>query len=557
TDGHVIVDAVQFVTPEEFKLVQEDAKKPLAQNKAQAKKDDQPAPEPAPQFTRRPIEHFGELTVAKLDAMLVEQLGDAATTTPIGDELFLRRVTQDIVGRQPTVEELETFLADGSADRRAAAIERLLASPDYGRNWGNFWSDVIAARQQEPELTFHDYRPFRDWLAEQFNSDRAWDEMTFDMLTARGKVGENPEATLIAFHQADPHKLAGETTRVFLSVKVHCAECHDHPFIDMPTETFHGMAAFFARTEAKIPWNESSEIELVSKEKGEHRIPGSKEDMKPIALGGIDGGAEYEVGMRDLARRAALAEWVVDPQNPYFARSFVNHVWARLMGRGFYEPVDDLGDTGGIPIMTDVHDAIGEHFIATGFDHKSVVRLIAATQVYQRPITPPEGSEKEPLAAAKPKQLRGDEVFDSLATAIGLPNIKPEKAAPTAAIRFPIPPKSTRDLVNEAFGYDPSLEDYLLVRSMKQAMFLMNNVQLQEQIDASPESGTFLSKLLASEADDERTAVHLYRAVLGRSPTEKELNLVLGHVQKVDDRGAGFEDILWSLINSAEFTTRR
>jgi hypothetical protein len=111
--------------------------------------------------------------------------------------------------------------------------------------------------------------------------------------------------------------------------------------------------------------------------------------------------------------------------------------------------------------------------------------------------------------------------------------------------------------VNEAFGYDPSLEDYLLVRSMKQAMFLMNNEQLQKQIDASPESGTHLSKILADESDDKQVAVHLYRAVLGRSPTEREMEVVLGHVQKVDDRGAAFEDVLWSLINSAEFTTRR
>lgn len=489
--------------------------------------------------------------------MLVAHLGDAAQTPPISDELFLRRATLDIVGRQPTVEELEAFLADESADRRAAAVERLLASPDYGRNWGNYWSDVIAARQQEPELTFHNYDPFREWLAEQFNAGRAWDEMTFDMLTALGKVGENPEGTLIAFHQADPNKLAGETTRVFLSIKVHCAECHDHPFIAMPTETFHGMAAFFARTDAKIPWNESSEIELVSKTKGEHRIPGHKEDMPPIALNGMEGGSEYDLGMPDLARRAALAEWIVDPQNPYFARSFVNRIWARMMGRGFYEPVDDLGATGGAPILTDVHDALAEHFIATGFDHKSVVRLIAATDVYERPITRPEGVDEQPLAAAVTKQLRGDEVFDSLANAINLPNIQPEKAKPTSAIRFPIPPKSTRDLVNDAFGYDPSLEDYLLVRSMKQAMFMMNNEQLQKQIDAGPESGTYLAKILAGDSDDKQVAVHLYRAVLGRSPTDRELEIVLGHVEKVDERGAAFEDILWSLINSAEFTTRR
>ncbi len=560
TDGHVIVDAVQLVTPAEFELVQQDAQKkpaPIAKSKPAAKQDETPAPTYVPKFQRPAVEGVSQLTSPQLDAMLVEKLGEVAATPPIPDELFLRRVTLDLVGRQPTVAELEAFLADSSPDKRAAAVENLLASPDYGRNWGNYWSDVIGSRQQEPELTFHDYRPFKGWLAEQLNAGRPWDELVFDVLTASGKVGEHPEGTFIAFHQADPKKLAGETSRVFLSIKIHCAECHDHPFVDMPTETFHGMAAFFARASAKIPWNESRDIELVSKDKGEYKIPGRSENMKPVALRGMEGGAEYDLGLPDLQRRAELANWIVHPENPYFARAFVNRIWARLMGRGFYEPVDDLGDTGGVPILTEVHEALSGHFLAAGYDHKSLARLIVNTQAYQRSLTPPESSADQPLAAAQTKQLRGDEVFDSLATAIALPNIEPEKPKPTPEIRFPIPPKSTRDLVNEAFGYDPSFEDHLLVRSMKQAMFLMNNVQLQKQIDARPESGAFLAKLLESETDDRQAAIHLYRAVFGRSPSENELGVVLAHVARLQDRNAAFEDILWSLINSAEFTTRR
>jgi hypothetical protein len=563
TDGHVIVDAVQIVTPDEFKMIEaEAAKKPVkvAQSPPAEKKEKPPTPpEPLPVFERKPAEGFARLTSEELDSLLAAELGEVDPAQIVRDEIFLRRTTLDIAGRQPTVGELEEFTADASPAKRAGAVDRLLASPDYGRNWGNFWSDVVGSRQQEPELTFHDYRPFKGWLGDQLNADRGWDEIVFDMMTARGKVGENPAGTFIAFHQADPKKLAGETSRVFLSVKIHCAECHDHPFIDMPTETFHGMAAFFVRTEAKIPWNESSQIELLSKEKGEHKIPGHNDEMKPIALRGMDGGVEYEIGLADLARRTSLAEWIVEPQNPFFARAYVNRIWARMMGRGFYEPVDDLGETGGTPILPEVHNALADHFIATGFDHKDLVRLIANTGAYQRTLAVSGESENDekPLAAAYTKKLRGDEVFDSLVTAIGLPNIQPEKTKPTDAIRFPIPPKSTRDLVNEAFGYDPSVEDDLLVRNMKQAMFLMNNVQLQGQIDARPDSGTHLAKLLAAEPDDKELAVKIYRGVLGRSPNEKELAIVLAHVEKINDRGPAFEDVLWSLINSAEFTTRR
>jgi hypothetical protein len=555
TDGHVIIDAVQIVTPAEFQQIQEEAKLPAVAQGQPAKQPEKP-PQPVVEFHRVAAGELPQLTPKQLDDMLEKELGDAAEVSLISDELFLRRVTLDLTGRQPTLAESEAFIADTSPGKRSAAVERLLASSDYGRNWANYWSDVIGSRQEEPELTFHDYTPFKGWLAEKLNSGAKWDEVVFAMLTAKGKVGDNPAGTFIAFHQANELKLAGETTRVFLSVQVACAECHDHPFIDMPTETFHGMAAFFVRADAKIPWNDSAQIELISIDKGEHKIPGEKAEMTPIALNGIDGEMKYDLGLADLDRRAKLAEWIVRPDNPFFARAYVNRIFARLMGRGFYEPVDDLGETAEAPIFTDVHEALATHFIATQYDTKQMVRLLVNTRAYQRPITGGEAQDAAPLSAAITKKLRGDEVFDSLVTAVAIPNVTPPKAKATGLIRFPVPPKSTRDLVNDAFGYDPSFKDELLVRSMKQAMFMMNNEQLQKQIDARPESETVLAKLLA-DADDTSVATKLYRIVLARRPSDRELGVVLAHVKQVSDRGPAFEDVLWSLLNSAEFTTRR
>src|SRR5690606_11600692 len=142
TDGHVIVDAVQFLTPEEIKQVQEDAKKqPVATNTPA--KAALPPSEPSPNFQRKPVDEFSRLTPQQLDSLLERLLGGANPTPLVDDEVFLRRVSLDIVGRQPTVEEFECFTADTSPAKRSAAIDRLLASPDYGRNWGNYWSDVI------------------------------------------------------------------------------------------------------------------------------------------------------------------------------------------------------------------------------------------------------------------------------------------------------------------------------------------------------------------------------------------------------------------------------
>jgi hypothetical protein len=558
TDGHVIVDALLIATPAEFDQLKKLSSTPskVAKKPGDKPQPNEPPAEPAPKFQRVAAAGAKPLSLEQFDALLEERLGEVKDESIVRDELFLRRLTLDIVGRQPTAAELEAFLKNDSPAKRSEAVERLLASEDYGRNWANYWSDVIGSRQQEPELTFHDYTPFKEWLAGQFNGDSPWDAMVFEMLTASGPVGQNPAGTFIAFHQADANRLAGETSRVFLSVQIACAECHDHPFVDMPTETFHGMAAFFVRAEAKIPQNESRLIELKSKTKGEHKIPGRKGDMLPVALGSMEGGAEFEAGLPDRQRRATLAQWLVHPKNPFFARAYVNRVFARLMGRGFYEPVDEMGEMAGEPVFPEIHDRLAEHFVASGFDHKAVVRLLAGSRAYQRSIVS-TANEDTPLAAAIPKKLRGDEVFDSLVTAIALPNIKPPKAKPTEAIRFPVPPKSTRDLVNEAFGYDPSFKDELLIRTMKQAMFMMNNEQLQAQINSDPMSDTFLAQLLVSESDDAKTIQKLYWTVLARSPSEQERKIVEQHIEKLNDRGAAYEDVLWSLINSAEFTTRR
>ncbi len=204
-----------------------------------------------------------------------------------------------------------------------------------------------------------------------------------------------------------------------------------------------------------------------------------------------------------------------------------------------------------------MHNALADHFGANGIDTREVVRLITLSRAYQRTLSMPEGASDDAFAASQTKRLRGDEVFDSLEAAIEIPNVTPPAEKASGAIRFPVPPKSTRDLVNEAFGYDPSFPDAWLSRTMNQAMFLMNNAQLQKQLDASPASDTVLAKLLAAEPDDAKAIDTLYQRVLARSPSQSEREIVLRHLKRVADRGEAFEDVLWSLLNTAEFTTRK
>ena len=564
--GVVVADAVQILTPDGFKeykadfekntpklasAIKPDPNKPVA--KAAEKKPVEAPQETPPAFVRKaPIKPHAVLTSQQIDALMEKHVSGIENAILVDDEAFLRRVTLDLVGRQPTMGEMQSFRAEKAADKRAAVVEKLLAGPEFGVNWANYWSDVISYRTPSPELTFLNYTPFKHWLAEQFNQNKGWDEATFNIITAIGKVADNPAATYIGFHAGDKSRLAAETTRVFLSTQIQCAECHDHKFIDLPRETFHHVAAFFVRVNAKLPWNDSGQIIVSSKPNGEHKMEEKGAEMKPIAFSE----REVELGKSDVQRRAELADWIVGAENPWFAKAFVNRVWARMMGRGFCEPVDEIGELGD-RVLPEVHTALADHFIASQFDVKDVFRVIALSKSYQREIRDADKGAKKPFVAIPAGRLRGDEVFDSLQAAITLPNYTPPQAEATGEFRFPPPPKSTRDLVNDAFGFDPSAEQSNVARTMQQAMLLMNNKQIQTQVNADPASGTMLSKLVAAESNDEAAITKLYQQVLARKPTSQEVALASDHLKTIGDRKSGFEDLLWGMINSAEFLARR
>lgn len=503
------------------------------------------------------VSALSRLTSEQVDARIAASLKQEFQPS-VTDEEFLRRASLDLVGRQPTTTELQTFLDSPHPDKRGREIERLLASPEFGKTWADYWSDTIAFRTPPPELTFLNYEPFKGWLATQFNDNTGWDQVVQAILSATGKVKDNPPVTFVAYHEAQPQRLATETARIFMSLQVGCAQCHDHPFDDWKREQFHELAAYFARASVKFPWNEGAETEVKDKGKGEYTMPNVTDptkkgtEMAPAFLTG----EKFDKGKSDVERRQELAALVASNKNPWFAKAFTNRVWARLMGRGFYEPVDDFGPAV-TPVMADIHELLSSEFVATGFDVKQYFRVVMNTRAYQQRLPLQQSVQNEPFAAATTTKLRGDEVFASLVTAIELPNVTPPKMAPTKEIRFPPPPKSTRDLVAEAFGFDPSARAVDVSRTLQQAMLMMNNDQLQKQVDARPGSGTMLAKLLAAESDNGRVVDQLFLAVLARKPSEKERTIALEHASSVTNRGEAFEDLLWSLINSAEFTTKR
>lgn len=497
------------------------------------------------------------LSSADLDRLVQEEFHKSKAPMAVADELFLRRLSLDLIGRPPTPAELDTFMKDKAANKRAKAIDRFLSDPEFGQHWANYWTDVIRFRVPPPELTFLSYEWFKPWLAEQFNKNTGWDAITREVLTATGNVKERPAATFIGYHQGKPSKLAAETARIFLSLQLQCAECHDSKFDHWKREQFHNLAAFFGRVSGKLGKAQDGSSTLVGDDgKGEWSMPDVKNPknkgtmMEPVFLTGD----KVKLGIPDLERRTSLAEYVTDRKNPWFAKAFVNRMWAQMTGRGFFEPVDNQADYIS-NMLPKTNDALADHFVATNFDTKGLLRVIANSESYQR--AEPLGLLFTDKSTTIHNKLSGDEVFRSLELAIGLPNKKGQQAKPTAEIRFPPPPDSTRDVVSKKFQYDPSYCPEEVSRTMGQAMQLMNNEQIQAQINADPASGTLLSKLVSKEKDDGKLIRLLFRQALAREPNPREVTIAREYITKVGNRGEAFEDILWGLINSAEFTTQR
>lgn len=513
------------------------------------------------------------LTVARrVDELLREEIPYAGGQPPqrIDDARYLRRVSLDIRGRLPTPEELTAFVLDPSADKRARLVERLLADPQYGVNWGRYWRDVIMYRKTEERQQFLVNIPLEEYLAESFNRNKPWSQVATEFLTATGGANENGACALIVAQQGKPEEIAGEVSRIFLGVQIQCAQCHDHPTDRWTREQFHQLAAFFPRvatrpsnpqdprreltitvTDLPLPRLLRGPMDMRFRGTPEHYMPDLKNPqsqgtlMQPVFF---LTGDKLPVGSRDAERRGRLAQWIT--QHPYFAKAMVNRLWSELTGEGFYEPVDDMGpDRQGVGLRT--LDYLAGEFAASGHDLKWLFRVILATERYQLPSAPRRGPEDPPMQHNVAQRLRADQVFDNLLLVLELEEPVPPPGAGPLAGRLVRAPRRAFESV---FGYDPSTPRDEIQSSIPQVLTMMNWPPLAAAIRGT--GNTMLARQLAALRDDEALVGELYLRVLGRPATSSELATCRQYLAEVKNRTEAFEDILWSLLNSAEFLHR-
>ena len=508
------------------------------------------------------------LAPGELDRLVNEQLKKANVEPArrTTDEQFIRRAWLDLTGRLPMPADVSEFLADKSPNKRAQLIDKLLATDDFAKHWGLYWRDVIMSKISDQRTNL--FTPhFEKWIVEQFKANRKWSEITRDLLTATGEVrnadiDKNGQAFFMISRRGADYvtEIAAETSRIFLGIQIQCAQCHDHPSDVWKRQQFHEFAAYFARSRER-PIFEEKKIKgsaVASLPFGEHALPDKDNPTKkgkPLQPKFIDGKgppAKGFKGLSDSERRTALADAIVSKNNPWFAGAFTNRMWGELMGQSFYQPIDDLGPEKEA-MMPEVLARVAGSFRGSDYDVKGLFRALMNSETYQRQIRPGESPDQHLLFAShNMARLSANALWMSLVDALGQMG-QPPRGMPAFGpfARF----ATFEALFKQEFGYDPSSKAEEIEGSVSQALLMMNNPTINQKIQAK---GTnLLARILASYSQDDEAVRMVYLRTLARRPTDREMARCRELIRTVGNRAEAFEDILWALINSTEFQTKR
>jgi hypothetical protein len=525
------------------------------------------AGQPAP-----PARFDAQAVARRIDASLATEVFAPANVelAPIADDAtFLRRVYLDVIGDIPPPERIAAFLEDSSPDKRQHVVRELLADPRYGVNWARYWRDVIFYRRIEDRALIAS-QSLVDDLSAALNDNEPWDAIAQEFITATGDVRENGATALLMAQDARTEETAAEVARIFLGVQIQCAQCHDHPYDRWKREQFHELAGFFPRIGVRPTARDMGgrSFEVFANDRA-RRMVMNNNNNRPVAehfmpdLENPDApgtqmrpvffltGQQTAFGLPDETRRGRLAEWLT--ANEWFAKALVNRLWAELVGEGFYEPVDDIGPdrTASAPQTL---DQLAEAFRTNGCDLKWLIETIAATEAYQRESRPRrDGAGGAPFAANVPQPLRADVLYDAVLSALELkePQLRRSRRGGMAGV---LRNRGPRGQFNETFGYDPSDPRESIAGSIPQVLAMMNSPQVAGE--ATARRGSVVGRLRDEVTDDEQLIGALYLRTLSRKPTDAELMTAVAYVEEAGLRSEAFEDLLWALLNSAEFRHR-
>jgi hypothetical protein len=454
------------------------------------------------------------------------------------DAEFIRRVSLDLVGLSPNVDQVRAFLADprDTKTKRDELIDRLIGSPAYVENWTNKWADLLQVNRKF--LGEEGAWAFRNWIEQAVASNMPYDKLAYTVLTASGSTLDNPPA---AYYKVlrDPGDVMENTTQLFLAVRFNCNKCHDHPFERWTQDQYYHMAAYFAQIGRKPAPEYAGRniggtaveqplplVEVVYDKAGGDVTHIRTGQVAPPQFPYTHGGAVPE----HAARREQLARWITAKENPYFAKSYVNRIWGYLLGVGIIEPLDDIR-AGNPPTNPELLQRLTDDFISGGFDVQSLFRTICKSRVYQHALTTNEWNQDDEInySHALARRLPAETLYDAIHRATGSAIHLPGVPANFLATQLPDSSVQLEDGFLSLFGKPPRESACECERStgvmLGQALNLVNGPTIARAIS---DPTNRITKLAATEKDDRKIVEEIFLSVLCRSPSEQEVASALG-----------------------------
>jgi hypothetical protein len=459
------------------------------------------------------------------------------------DDEFLRRVSLDVCGVLPTVEEYEKFVADTDPKKREKKVDELLGRKEFVEMWVMKWSELLTIRSSQ-QVSYKSMLLYYNWLQERVANNMPMDQLVQELLSSKGGTFANA-ATNYFQNETDTLKVSENVAQVFMGMRIQCAQCHNHPFDRWTMDDYYGFAAFFSQIGRKRG-EDPRETIIFNSNRGEVQHLVDKRAMKPKFLGG----EEPETKGKD--RREVMAKWLASADNPYFAKNLSNIVWAHFFGQGIISDVDDVR-VSNPAVNPELLDELGKKFGEYNFDFKKLVRDICVSRTYQLSTKTNEtnAADSKNFSHAKLRRLRSEILLDTISQVTETKN--KFRGLPVGARAVQIADGNTSTYFLTAFGRAARETvcscEVKMEPNLSQALHLLNGQTLQSKIAA----GALIARRLKDKKAPEEIIDELYIRCFTRKPNVEEKKKLMDVVGASENKQQMLEDVFWALLNSREF----
>ena len=482
-------------------------------------------------------------------------------SSPVCDDAtFLRRVSLDLAGRLPTDDERMNFFSSQEANKREQVIDALLRSTEYADYFANKWTAMLKNRRDDASDITSNFA-FHAWVRDSLLANKPYDQMVRELLAATGTVIANPPVVWYK-RVKEPKQQVEDVAQLFLGVRMQCAQCHHHPFERWSQDDYYSFSAFFTQVGRKPTATRGEDMIFHKRGMAIATNIKSGQTLKPAALGDA-----IPAIAPDEDPRLKLADWMSSPSNPFFAKAVVNRYWKHFFRRGLVEPEDDIRETNP-PSNPELLAALEQHFIASGFDLKSLVKVITSSNAYQLSSIPNPYNiaDQQNYSRYYPRRLQAEVFLDAIDDLTGSRTEFPNLPSGTRAIALPDNSYNNRSAFLKVFGRPENESvcecERVQSSSLAQSLHLINATDIKSKLGASNGRADRLAK---SDRSVEEKIRELYAVAFSREPREDEITAGVDFLAEPRQDAAGkpvdplkanqenLQDLIWALINTKEF----